>query len=345
MISKKKDYDEKRIESLKSLIQTNPMAVGEVLIKHPELAPEMCVVGQELAVDQRNKDVLEGGTYLVIGGGIAIAGIATMGGALPATAMIAATAAGAAFTVADHSYQLREKNRKLELQEAMLSAYITSNGDKQSIEEIRKTWQSAMEADFNAQMALGFGIFDIMGIPAAARSGAFIRLAKNMKNFDRSIVANGKLLGKIAKNDEHIKVINSLLKTYSKERVGFFLSRLAKVSPNRQDKVLKSMSENLRGTGMTVKGLLAYLKSEKITEDLTPSEIDLIRNELVGIDDAIVDLKVEYLADPDLAGYVKAFSPEEQDQIFEAVYILKANGKSKDEIAARMKKGSTECKI
>ena len=238
---RKKDYSK---TDLIRLLKNYPASVGNVLAKAPKYASSLCQIARAAASKERTRAVAEQATYVGAGLGISIAAIATMGGALPAVAIIPATIAGGAFTVGDYLYQENRANRGRNLREELLGSYLAKTGDKQTINEIRQSWEETLEADRSAKIALGFGIFDLAGIPIAARAGAFARLARNLDGIDIKIQRHRRLINTITANGRFIKAIRKFKKNYPAELLAQWLDEISLLPKKKQHQILKTLAED-----------------------------------------------------------------------------------------------------
>ena len=234
-----KAYNRERLKNLEWLLTVNPASAGHILINNPQYTDTFCKVAQSLAIKERNRKILEQATYMGLGVGITVAGVASAGGALPPAALIGGFLAGVAFTAGDYLYQKSEAGRNQQLQSAILNAYLAGTGDKQSIEDVREKWKAALEADRNALWALGFGFFDLIGVAPAVRAGSFVRLTKTLKGFDSALLQNKKLLWRIAPNGKLIKSIRYFKENYPQETFIKFLNFLAELPVDKQKKLLR----------------------------------------------------------------------------------------------------------
>lgn len=343
------DYDEFLLDNVKDLTQKMPGITGKVLINNPELSGELCHVAKELAKDQRNEEILETGTYIVLGGGIAIAGIATLGGSLPVSAMIAATGAGVAFTAGDYMYQSSLADEHYKKSQKILNAYLSGVGDSKSIDQIREEWNQYLEADYTAATTLGFGLFDIMGIPSAARAGAFVRLTNTFDNIDHALSINRKLINYIAHNDEYIKAVRKLIEIYPKDEIGNMLSLLAILPKEKQKNILELLSKAAQNEILTPGIVLSALRLEKGLGDDFEAGISELEYSLTLYGDRYLGLsskkKADYLTDESFSPYFIGQSEDTANELFEAITFLEVRGKTKKQIADILQEYLNECKI
>ena len=342
---------EKSRDNIAYLLQVNPASAGHVLSHNPQFSHTFCVVVQNLAKKQRNREILEPVTYLGLGIGIGLAGLATAGGALPLAATVAAIAAGGAFTVGDVVYQRsqREENRKL--QAAMLNAYLSGNRDGQSIAEIRRVWRTTLENDHNVKMALGFGVFDLMGISSAARAGTLLRLGRTIDSFDQTLNINRRLLNRLSQNNDSIKALKNIQRQYSNETVGKLLTLMAKVPDQKQDKLLRSFarsSDNLTGfVQSSIAREFFHADQVKELENLlqNPSRKISSVNPHRGESSFFIDIPERILTDQDYKRLFKSLSLEEQDITAKAIINLEIEGKSKSQIVTKIKDTIRSCSL
>ena len=300
------------VENLEYLIMANPTSAGHVLINNPQYANKLCEILQGMAVSERNRTMLEFGTFMVLGVGITIAGIGTLGGALPMAATLAGVVGGVALTVAEQSYMLHESARYRRRQTAILNAYLSGTGDDQSIEEIRSNWQKMLESDHFAKMGQWFGLFDILGVPHAARAGAFLKLANTIDGLETGLSKTWKLLYLISKEDSYILSIRGLMEHYSREQIGSLLNFLATLSKDKQVSLLQSLGQ------LTSGDLNAFSQLQSVRRVLSREEQSVLNDITAGNTSRRV---VSSLAIDIARGPTRATSVAELKQVYHSLKL------------------------
>ena len=240
---KRQSHSENRLDNITHMLTVSPGSAGHVLLNNPQYADIYCSLSQDIARKERRKAILETGTYLVIGGGIAVAGILTAGTALPLAATIGALAVAGTFTAGDIIYRRNEARRNRELQEDLLNAFLAGTGDDMSLEDIRRTWRDFVENDYNKKAAFWFGAFDVLGIPHAARAGTLLRLSKTLTTVDTAAKGGRALLFNISGKNRYVKWLKNLMENHPKEEVSALLNSLAALPSRKQRSFLDVISQ------------------------------------------------------------------------------------------------------
>ena len=261
-------YLDQRLDSLGNLFSFNPLGVGHVLMNNPNYKDTFCLVAQRLATSERNQMVAEGGAYLVVGMGLAVAGFASMGSSVP---ILASLALGAlAFSTVDHLYQEGKRVKNTDLQRSLLNAYIIGQGDKLSVDDIRRVGHVMSDSKTQARLAHYFAFVDFLGLGPVARARNFIRFAKGINRLSEVLGENTRVLNMIANNGQYVKVVKQIR---PQEKVVDLLGYMSKLSKIKQKHILKT----LFGTNKKPLSLSALkeLENKKI---LTDKEIDNLKN-------------------------------------------------------------------
>lgn len=233
-----KAYLELRGDKLKDSFLLSPVSLGQTLRSKPELAAKTCSLLAEIAGTEQVKEIAKNTTYLVVGVGVATASIMTAGGAAPVAAMGAALAASLAFTAADATYNYYSAKDALIEEQALISNILIRDGTEASQEKLVKNWEEIQEGNQQAKLALGLGLLDIFAIPHVVAAGNFIEIANKLENFDLSLLQNSRLINRIAKNGEHIKVVKFLIENLPANQVSKILETIAKIEDVKEQKKL-----------------------------------------------------------------------------------------------------------
>ena len=254
----KQRYDEskKSLDKIGYLVKVSPVSAGHILMNNPTYTDILCTVSQRMATREWRRNVLTTTTYMVAGLGMGVAAVATLGGALTTTGVIWGAVAGLTFSGGDFAYQNSEMRRNRRLQVALLNGYLSGVGDDQTLEEVRAHWRAAMESSSQADMALKFGVFDLAGVPHAARVGTLLRLMGTVKGVDTSSPSVRRLFYVISEKDQYVKVIEKLQRTKSPEKMGEFLTSLVDLSKKEQRQILQFLFHNPHEFEGVVKGII-----------------------------------------------------------------------------------------
>ena len=267
----KEKFNKERIKNIENLVMQHPGVIGPLLINNPEHSNALCSVFKNLAKDKRNQHFLEAGIYIGVRGGLIAASILTMGGSLPVTAMVMA-AGGGLSALAGYTYHKKQQKKKTDLEEGMINAYLSQTGDKENIDKIREEWTQIKQINYTANVTLGIGIFDLMLIPTVFRAGSVVRSVKQINTFDHQLSQNKTLIKNILKDDQQVKIIRSLHKSYDKEEVGKFLSFAGTLSPEKQKLLMQNLKSVNRKHQLNPKTLEQLAQTNSIRRMMTPKE-------------------------------------------------------------------------
>lgn len=246
----RKDINNKRSEDLKTLIATNPAAVGQVLLNNPEQAGMVCSLINEIQQDDKTKkrnDKLWFYGGMVVGVGLAVTGIGLgLGGAVIANSAAAATLAtysSAAFalsTAAELSYGTYKGTRAYEhIQDfdRFEAAFLTGNSDDHSVVEAQEALAEFKEARFEAALSIGFSALDIAGMSTLTKGS---RLGANV----------AKVSGKVM-SPRQMNALSKLYQGIKASKLGgvFRQARqlMGKVGGKKMDRFLTFLSQSKEG--------------------------------------------------------------------------------------------------
>ena len=339
---RKREGEESRKENLIHLLRVNPTSAGFLLMNNPGYADRFCEVAQEIARRERNHNVAETASYVVIGVGIIVATTATVGGAAPLVATIGGVVAGAAFTAGDYIYQRGQAKRHRQQQASILNAYLSGMGDEASINDMRREWEDMLENDYNAKMGLMFGIFDVMGVAPAVRGAAFLNMVRT--SLDGLIVPtqkNLRLIYRISGNDAQMNMVKRLFEENPPETVGSLLNFIVELpSRGKQDALLNALS----GGRAAERNLVDLIQSAPVRQLLSEEEA-LSLERAVSLEVGIPPVRREEIMTDQR--YAPLFgmldSTEEHGVLVEAITGMQVEGKSKDEIFEHLSNAMTKC--
>jgi hypothetical protein len=240
------------------LVRSNPLAVGQFLVQHPEYAGLVCetitkIKNQEQTQAKLDKAWMWGG--LIVGGGLALTGVGsavgawllagTTAGATAVTVGAISTSAGIAVGLTEAGYQTNKAFEARNQQAAFESAFLSGNSDTEAIKEARAALTHFNEAKTQAAISLalsGTDIGSMVGVIKAGQVGA--KLAAKSKEFvDSNKILNGAsdLLKKVSENPKLIELINNAKASMGGEKVSAFLGYLAQATQATRTKILTKM--------------------------------------------------------------------------------------------------------
>ena len=251
-----KDQD----ESLALMVKNNPFAAGPVLLNNPQLTSQMCdSINMANNDDQRDEDLDKYFTVgaAVLGGAILLTGIGTLAGAYLLTGSLTAgvsagtlggsilgytALAGSAVELASAGQagvKAYQQHQEMITHEA---AFLTSNGDKESLTDAKQALIEYKEARFSASLSLiGVGL-----------GGAFAAKLFNLLNSGPTALSTHDVRGasKILKyltnrqSAKKLKEVIQALGDRGSEKMEDFLIKLAKVSEKNRIKFLEKLNES-----------------------------------------------------------------------------------------------------
>ncbi|MEC7276297.1 MAG: hypothetical protein VXV96_08245 [Bdellovibrionota bacterium] len=185
---------ENRRESLKEIVATNPVLVGQSLMKDPTKVDEACTVISDIAQEAKDNEGFTWGKAiafggLVVGGALLLAtgvgAVALLTGAVAGAAGATVTSVGAfalagatfkGLAVAGFAYGVAETTvygtrylQAAEQRDELISSYLAGAGDQETADEFLIAMDEAEDALFNAAFAAGFTLLDVPGAMAIAR--------------------------------------------------------------------------------------------------------------------------------------------------------------------------------
>ncbi|MCF8059982.1 MAG: hypothetical protein K9K67_11845 [Bacteriovoracaceae bacterium] len=216
------DIVENREASLKEIIKSNPVSVGQALMEKPGLASEACRIMRDIAKEQKeNADsagdwvtwrnvLLVGGLALggiavvglgalIIGGGLALAtggvgaGVAAWGGATLSSIALPGLVYGVVETT-DATYRWRQAAQE---RDALIESYMAGAGDDATVTEFFRAQEAAYNAAWEAGLAAGFTLLDapaIMRVASLMDGAQSLRYFKRVKDIFKQIEADPKLI-------------------------------------------------------------------------------------------------------------------------------------------------------
>lgn len=172
-------------KELKFLLSTNPVAIGQTLIRDPDFTPLLCELIQETYRDDYQDETYGENILLyagIVGGGLlatgALSWVAPMVlgiGATASTALAATTAvsfgAAGAIAAAGTAYTASQALEKYNEAQKIESALLSTNGDQYSEMELKKAIDEYHLLTFRAVTELGLSATGVGALKLLARSG------------------------------------------------------------------------------------------------------------------------------------------------------------------------------
>ncbi len=269
-LNKKNYYQDFREKSLKgsqfvieqtkkdliTLVKTNPVAVGQQLLSHPEYAPLVCDVIN--GVTQNDKDdessdevwfwggIVAGGvlSLTVFGAGVGawiLAGTTT--GASLASLAVGTSLVGVAVGIAETGYHGSEYFESKHEQNMLEGALLSGGGDKYSVDDANAALEEFREAKYHTIVAGLFTGIELGALAAATKAGLFgARLTKTGNALDR-VNTMSKLLNRITESPRYTSAVIGLKKTLGGKKIARLLGALSQSSEVLRIKMLNKLSD------------------------------------------------------------------------------------------------------
>ncbi len=179
------------MDDLREMFKTNPVAVGQTLLKHPEQAKYACslinrIQSQDETSDNINTAVVWGGA--IVGPALALTGVGALaeGSAAIAYSILSSSAA---IGIAGGTYSALSAYNSHQEYEALQSSFFAKNGDFKTKDEADQAYRNYEDAKLCAVVNYAFSAIDVgelFALPFAVkmvnRSKSLDNLAKLMKN-------------------------------------------------------------------------------------------------------------------------------------------------------------------
>ncbi len=260
--------------SIKSLLLTNPAAVGQVLLQDPSYSSLVCHEIKEIEQQQKSAKKREvwlwGGLMVgaavgvvVLSGGTALAGALIGKGLILKSAGTAATAglvkslstyttvsliSGAVVGGIETAHLGHKTINTYKNMRDIESAYLSGNSDSHSITEAREALTEFKETRLKAAISLGFSVADLGALKSVA-SSARQTIASGPKMAKKSLsITELKNLTKTYKlfNGPHVGKLlaesGNLMGPTGGKNIDDFLLYLSKIDPSIRDKVFLKLS-------------------------------------------------------------------------------------------------------
>jgi hypothetical protein len=240
------------------LVKTNPIAAGQLVIQHPEYTGLLCdsinkVNENDKFDDEFDKYFTVGAA--VLGGALLLTGIGTVAGAYLLTGSVSAgvavgtvggtvlgysALAASAVEIASAGYFGKKAYDHYQEMNQLEAAFMTQNGDTQSILESKNALIEFKEARMTAGISLAS-----VGL-SLANAGRFFNILKfnQSKVGPDEIKAATKIMNYLSQSQiaKKIKEVSSMMTNPAIEKIDLFFSQLAKVSEINRVKFLEYLS-------------------------------------------------------------------------------------------------------
>ena len=239
--------------NLEDLVKTNPAAIGQVLMEHPEWAPLVCQSIQKVAKNESSREKWDqiyfwGG--LVVGGTLLALGVSSAAGiwVLSETAITGVVVAGAALAVSDTLYYGQRSAGAFEEARDFRASFISKNGDSQSQAESENQVSVAYDNLIGTAMGAGslipFGrVWQFMSRSAKASRAGGLSKAGSITNSQKEVVLQNMegLLKEIRQSPEAERALIQAKKMVSEQDFGSFMGQLSQLPPELRAEVLAKL--------------------------------------------------------------------------------------------------------
>ncbi len=263
--------------NLGDLVRTNPAAVGQILLDHPEFSGTICNTINQVASDTKSDQAFKkvyfwGG--LVVGGALLLTGIGAVAGSMvlgaswatTLTVMAAVSAiGGTAQGIAEATYATSNAYKASNEALAFQASFLSQNGDRESNEESQKQIDEAKDqlisAGLSAGSVLPYGsIWNFMRksaqaalVTKGARAAKVSQLTNESLEGAESLLTTEQKLSVLTNLTQTIREIKdaALENIFASVRVhlseasyGTFLGMLSQLNPEVRKKIFTAIKEN-----------------------------------------------------------------------------------------------------
>lgn len=245
---------------LKDLVKTNPAALGQILLDHPDWTPTVCEAIRQISDGEESQatwnevyfwgGIVVGSALLVTGIGAGVGAVVLSGTAVATTLTTVATVsaiAGTAVGVGDAVYSSgRAISSGLEAR-SLRASVVSGNGDAKTSAEaqakVDQAWSELTSAGIGAVSVVPFGtVWKAMSRSAmAARAGGAGQVAKmTVAEQEEAIRKMTQMINEI-KDPDIEKILARVKSQIPEEEYGSFLGQLANESDAARKQVLALM--------------------------------------------------------------------------------------------------------
>lgn len=255
------NFEDDRIPDLEKLLKTNPAAIGQILIDHPEYTWNICEILNNIGEDKDSDETWDGVFFwggMVVGSALLVTGVGTaagawiIGGSITAgtlgTIAIASTVGALTFGVADTAYYGNKAWDNYVTEAQFRNSIISGLGDTQLIAEATQELRDFKSNVTIASLALGFSLLDLAALRSAIRmtntlgkmTAAGNRITDAGQEVSRLKKLN-KLLLEIIENPKMAKAFSILKKSLGSKIFAKLLVHLSNLSENLRRSILISI--------------------------------------------------------------------------------------------------------
>ena len=282
---------------IKEMLMTNPIAAAQVLAKHPEYKKDVCLVGQQLEIDQHSerdtRQLLSAATWggMVIGGALMVTGVFTPEGAmleeLSSTARTALAVNEAlapfaaplgmssmignmAFITKDYSAAV---NKETNTRQAMMAK---TGGDEKALSEAEKDVETASsELTKNILMTVSMAAIPVLG----GEIKAGLKISANSSKWTNAFVSLLESAGNTKTAKLMVGSLDQLCMLYGNERCMALtgaLNGMRHADPDRFKKIMGDereftsfIEEQMEQQPNSKVAYVEHLKQKAIAEGLS----------------------------------------------------------------------------
>ncbi|MCY4644108.1 MAG: hypothetical protein OXB88_05765 [Bacteriovoracales bacterium] len=334
-------YKKSRIRELEKLIPINRGLLGGILLNGPKNADIICAVAKNLAVKRRNRETIETAVYIGMGATLITVSLASPFVSIPGRILAATASAGGSFRIGDLIYKRVQSHRHKKIHEQMLNAYLSSSGNRQSIDRIREEWNQALQNNYNSKVSVFAWLADYTVLPRAVRLGAWTRVTRKTYDFKTESEDLKEEVHKIINDQANLNSINDLFDLYPQENIGHLVSFIGELPKDKKAFALHSLDDFSKQETIYPNGIKPLLETmqEKGIFDDNPIEFTtlMIQNNAENMK-IIEERKSRFLKDEKFKNIIQKHSGEKQKEIVSDIAFLLGQGRSQDEIVRRFNK-------